>query len=154
MCLSKLLVVVSAGLFLLTGCRSDQCDDVANAAPYVRHAYLNKQVFIYPTTELFEFSQPVLLDSAEKKLAPVIAFAHKHPELMISIASYATNASNSRVSTEQRDFQAEAVAARLWASGVKSSIRYKGFEGGEHSVSSNRIAQIGAENRRIEIEFS
>ena len=52
----------------------------------------------------------------------MIAFAHKHPELMISIASYATNASNSRVSTEQRDFQAEVVAARLWASGVKSSI--------------------------------
>ncbi len=108
---------------------------------------------MYRTSELFELDQPVLLDSAESKLAPVVAFAKKNPDMVIVITSYATDASNSSFSTEQRNFSADAIAARLWSSGVQNSMRYVGHPGGKHSVSSNRIAEIGADNRRIEIEF-
>lgn len=151
---ANVLKITTCAILVLSGCSSSHCDEVSGSTPTIsRFAFLDKQVFVYRSSELFELDQPVLLDTAELKLKPVIAFAKKNPDMLIAISSYSADASNSSLSTEYRDFSAEALAARLWSSGVQNPMRYQGYPGGKHSVSSNRVAAIGADNRRIEIEF-
>ena len=140
-----------AAMLLLSACSSEHCN--GSNLPYRKYAYLDKQVYVYRTATLFTLLEPQMLPDADQKLAPVVAYAKAHPELAIMISAYGDNAYNSVQSTEQRDFAAETVAAKLWASGVKNAMQYKGFKGGTHSVSSNRVASSGVANRRIEIEF-
>lgn len=141
-------------LFFLGACTVLDCkDETAPLPPYKEQAFLDRRVYIYQTQTLFALLKPQMKNDAPEKLSPVVAYAKQYPELKIRIASYADNASNSLASDEQRDFAAEVVASYLWASGVENNLEYEGYKGGQHSVSSNKVASIGAENRRIEIEF-
>ena len=140
-------------VFILTGCSVDPCSQEGISRPYKEYAYLDRKVYVYSSKAVFELLEPEMASRARIKLAPVVMFAKGHPNLTIQISSYANNASNSSASTERRDFMAEVVAAYLWSKGVTNNMRYIGYSGGKHSVSTNRVASIGAENRRIEIEF-
>lgn len=140
-------------LFFLGACTALDCENSAVVPPYKEQAYLDRRVYIYQTQTLFALLKPQMKVDAPQKLAPVVAYAKQNPEMKIRISSYADNASNSTVSTMQRDFSAEAVASYLWVSGVDNNMEYKGYQGGQHSVSANMVATIAAENRRIEIEF-
>ena len=67
--------------------------------------------------------------------------------------AFDNDAAQSTVSSERVDFEAEAVAAYLWTQRVSNTLRYSGVGRGQHPVSTNRVASIGAANSRIEIEF-
>jgi outer membrane protein OmpA-like peptidoglycan-associated protein len=153
---SKRLFQVSGAmlLFFLGACTVLDCKDEAESLPpYKEQAFLDRRLYVYQTKTLFALLKPQMKNDAPDKLAPVVAYAKQNPELKIRVSSYADNASNSLASEVQRDFAAEVVASYLWASGVENNLEYEGYKGGQHSVSANKVASIGAENRRIEIEF-
>lgn len=152
---ARVLVRLLCGVlvFILSGCSVDPCSQDGRHRPFKEYAYPDRKVYVYESKAIFELLEPEMVAGAEINLAPVVKYAKNHPNLMIQISSYANNASNSRASSERRDFMAEVIAAYLWSKGVTNNMRYMGYSGGKHSVSSNRVASIGAENRRVEIEF-
>ena len=130
------------------------CDDEENKAPpYKEYVYLDKKVYVYQKDYLFDLLDPQMKREFKTLLSPVIAYAKENPGFLISIRSYGDDAKNSTFSSKQTDFEAESVAAYLWAQGLPNDVSYQGYGKGRHPVSSNRDATIGRENRRVEIEF-
>lgn len=146
------MVVVLAAL-LISSCHFIDQEDSGKEPSFREFTYYDKKVFVYQKDKLFELNSPQMHEHAESHLAPVVAYAKAHPELLITIRSFGANAKHSTMSSKQSDFQAEAVAAYFWRSGVSNVLRYDGFSQGKFPVSSNRDATIGKENRRLEVEF-
>ena len=150
--LLRLVVVLS--VLLLSACHFIDQEQSQKEPPFNELTYYDKKVFVYQKDSLFALNSGQMHEHAENRLAPVVAYAKSHPDFVITIRSFGTNAKHSTMSSKQSDFQAEAVAAYFWRSGVSNVLRYAGFSQGRFPVSSNRDASIGRENRRLEIEFT
>ena len=131
------------------------CQDKEDQIPPMKaYVYFDRKVYVYQKDYLFDMLDPQMKRGFEKLMKPVVDYAMSNPNFVISIRSFGDDAKNSSFSTEQIDFEAEAVAAYLWTQGLSNEVRFEGFGQGKHSVSSNRVAKIGRENRRVEIEFA
>ena len=141
------------GLCGLTACQLIHQPEVKVTPTYEQHAYFNRMLFVYPKQQLFHTVSAQMKPGAGQQLEPVVAYAQSRPDLVIQIRAFDNDAAQSTVSSERVDFEAEAVAAYLWTQRVSNTLRYSGVGRGQHPVSTNRVASIGAANSRIEIEF-
>lgn len=161
--LSRSLLLLSA-LLVISGCSCQTSNaaekpvprcgaQVSRQPPLKEFVYLDKKVYVYQKDYLFNLLQPQMKRKFEEMMSPVVAYARQNPHLSIHIDSYGDDALNSTFATKQSVFEAEAVAAYLWAERVENHVNYAGHGKGKHPVSSNRDATVGRENRRVEIEF-
>ncbi|MEC8882080.1 MAG: hypothetical protein VX737_02205 [Pseudomonadota bacterium] len=131
-----------------------ECDEEKNETPpYKEYVYLDKKVYVYQKDYLFDLLEPQMHRQFETLMRPVVVYAKENPGFKIAIRSYGDDAKNSTFSSKQIDFEAEVVAAYLWAQGLSNDVSFHGYGKGRHPVSSNRDATVGRENRRVEIEF-
>ena len=157
--LYKLFLLVI--IFSVSGCSMPKflqgaisgCDEKNETSPYKEHVYLDKKVYVYQKDYLSDLLEPQMHRQFETLMSPVVAYAKENPGFSIAIRSYGDDAKNSTFSSKQIDFEAEVVAAYLWAQGLPNDVSFHGYGKGRHPVSSNRDATIGRENRRVEIEF-
>lgn len=148
------IALTLVGTMSLVGCGLfDTSSPTDQQKTYQRMTFFNSTVFVYPKSVLFQPANAQIAADVDKQLAPVIQYAKAHPKLVVQITSFDNNAPNSALSVERVDFEAEAVAAYLWTQQVPNTLKYGGVGRGRETVSSNRVASIGAANRRIEIEF-
>lgn len=124
------------------------------AKPYEAFVYLDRTIFVFPYADIFKFQTSQFTEHAASDLEDVVRFAKQHASMHISITVYTDDALNSLTSMVEDKFAASAVAAFLWSEGVTNTMEYSAHTRGSHFVSSNRSAQIGKVNRRVEVEFS
>ena len=148
------IVLFVIALSTLTGCGLFDTSSPSSQKPtFQRFTFFNSTVFVYPKSQLFRPADAQIAADVGTQLAPVVQYAKENPNLVIQITSFDNNAPQSTLSTERIDFEAEAVAAYLWTQKVLNTLQYGGVGSGRGAVSTNRVATVGAANRRIEIEF-